>query len=572
MGIGIDIIAGGVVLEVTGATRRTDVRRRVNALVPRAKVLSYDGRFIVPESLAYLLIKGFSGRDVTWTRAAKELASRQSDQISQMSLARVEVAAAISNPRKSLGHYHLIDKLDDHQLQAVAAISASSVTGLALFDEQGLGKTIAALCAFDRLCELNKIDKLLVVAPKSVIPSWIEDAKRMFHERYIVTFAAGSMVMRRRCIREQFDILICGYETLIAELQLFIRTIAATDARVLFVIDESYFVKNADARRSKAVVALRPHCSRVVILCGTPAPNSPKDLLNQIDVVSTGILKRGQLFSSDNSDSKAVAGKALSDILYLRRLKSDVLPEIPAKKFEKIFVGLRPMQRVLYEKARDELVVEVRGLDDATFRKRLRGFLARRNALLQICSHPGSLDSLYKELPAKLSALDRILQDLIDQKGKKVVIWSFYRYSLEAIAARYRNYGVVRIDGSVAKISDRSDAISRFQNDESVRLFVGNAAAAGAGITLTAAHHAIYESFSNQAAHYMQSVDRIHRRGQTAVTTYYVLLASDTIEEGQFDRITKKEREGRDLLGDRYESPMTRERFLRELDNFESES
>src|SRR5207248_334210 len=103
----------------------------------------------------------------------------------------------------------------------------------------------------------------------------------------------------------------------------------------------------------------------------------------------------------------------------------------------------------------------------------------------------------------------------------------------------------VRIDGSVTRIEDRIEAIERFQNDPTVRLFVGNAAAAGAGITLTAAHHAIYESFSNQAAHYMQSVDRIHRRGQEHDVIYHVILARDTIEEHEFERILDKERAGR---------------------------
>src|SRR6185295_12413361 len=92
--------------------------------------------------------------------------------------------------------------------------------------------------------------------------------------------------------------------------------------------------------------------------------------------------------------------------------------------------------------------------------------------------------------------------------------WSHFRVSLDAIAQRYKRYGLVRIDGSISAIEARIEAVNRFQNDSATRVFLGNAAAAGAGITLTSAHHAVYESFSNQAAHYMQSIDRIHRRGQ----------------------------------------------------------
>ncbi len=140
------------------------------------------------------------------------------------------------------------------------------------------------------------------------------------------------------------------------------------------------------------------------------------------------------------------------------------------------------------------------------------------------------------------------------------------RATLDALAERYASYGLVRIDGSVSSIDARIDAVDRFQRHPGTRVFLGNAAAAGAGITLTAAHHAIYESFSNQAAHYMQSVDRVHRRGQTEQVVSHVLIARDTIEDAEYTRLVEKERLGRELLGDSYEQPMTRERFLSELE------
>jgi SNF2 family DNA or RNA helicase len=219
----------------------------------------------------------------------------------------------------------------------------------------------------------------------------------------------------------------------------------------------------------------------------------------------------------------------------------------------------------MYDHTLTDLVLAVRSVDDREFRRHLNSFLARRAALLQICSNPRALDPLYEEVPAKLLALDRLLKELVERQGKKIVIWSFFRRSLQEISDRYRHYGVARIDGSVKSIRERLDAIERFQSDPDTRIFVGNAASAGAGITLTAAYHAIYESFSNQAAHYMQSVDRIHRRGQTRDVTYHILIATGTIEDHEFERLLEKERASRELLGDQYELPMTRERFLAEL-------
>lgn len=215
--------------------------------------------------------------------------------------------------------------------------------------------------------------------------------------------------------------------------------------------------------------------------------------------------------------------------------------------------------------AHGDLVTDVEAVSDAEFDRNIVSFLARRVALLQICSNPGALEATYEEIPAKLLALDGLIHELLEVQEKKVVVWSYYRYSLQQIAERYAHLGLVRIDGSVTSFSERVEAIARFQQDASIRIFLGNAAAAGAGITLTAAHHAIYESFSNQAAHYMQSLDRIHRRGQTEPVVIHILLAKGTIEEKEYERLSTKEKQARELLKDVYEEPITRQRFLADL-------
>ena len=98
----------------------------------------------------------------------------------------------------------------------------------------------------------------------------------------------------------------------------------------------------------------------------------------------------------------------------------------------------------------------------------------------------------------------------------------------------------MRYDGTVTAIDARREAVRRFQN-EPTRVFVANPAAAGAGLTLHAARYAVYESFTNQAAHYLQSLDRIHRRGQSREVEYLMLLAESSIEPLEFDRLVVKE-------------------------------
>jgi SNF2 family DNA or RNA helicase len=333
----------------------------------------------------------------------------------------------------------------------------------------------------------------------------------------------------------------------------------------MLVIDESYFVKNPETARSLTVGRLRTVCERAVVLCGSPAPNSAADVVNQIDIADNGATFGAAAISKDSDKAYDEIAGALKNAIYLRRLKEDLFPDIPLKQIEKIYLNLTQTQRNMYDAARDKLIGEVRRIDDRQFTERLNSFLTKRVRLLQICSNPRMLDPLYSEVPAKLFVLDRLLEELIVKKSKKVVIWSYFRVSLDEIAKRYAKYGVVRIDGTVLRIQDRLSAVEKFQKDPKTRIFVGNAGAAGAGITLTAAHHAIYESFSNQAAHYMQSADRIHRRGQTEQVISHVLIGSNTIEEHEFQRLLRKEQSGKELLGDRFVEPITRERFLTEL-------
>ncbi|MHC5731527.1 MAG: helicase-related protein, partial [Nostoc sp.] len=111
---------------------------------------------------------------------------------------------------------------------------------------------------------------------------------------------------------------------------------------------------------------------------------------------------------------------------------------------------------------------------------------------------------------------------------------------------------------------ERREAVRKFQEDDETMLFVANPAAAGAGLTLHRARLAIYESMSNQAAHYLQSLDRIHRRGQTRDVEYLILLCDNTIEIEEYERLTRKERAAQALLRDQVEEPITRETMLRE--------
>jgi SNF2 family DNA or RNA helicase len=523
------------------------------------------GRLIVPIEAASSLLEilGFEG--VIWDEAILSSTQLKQDHRESQLKARSEVEQALKAPYIALNDYARVQRLDPHQVEAVAAIVSPSLKGIAIFDEQGTGKTITALAAFDCLRERGKVRRLLVIAPKSVLTAWQVQCAEFLDGRCRVIQLVGSAAIRRRSLLSPHDIVLVNYETAVASEELLRTVVSAQPANYMLVIDESYFVKNPDTARARMARRLRATCERAVILCGTPAPNSSVDIVNQVDIADEGVAFAGRIISKDPEEAYAEVSAALQDVIYLRRLKEHVLPEIPAKQIEKVYFNLAPRQRALYNQARDTLAIEVSGVDNLYFTRNRGSFLAKRIRLLQICSNPRIIDPLYDEVPSKIRALDRLVKELVEEQGKKIVIWSYFRMSLSGIAERYHRHGVVRIDGTVVNIEDRLKAIELFQRDPDTRIFVGNAAAAGAGITLTAAHHAIYESFSNQAAHYLQSIDRIHRRGQTDTAVSHVLIARNTIEEHEYGNLVRKEHEGRELLGDHYREPMTRERFLSEL-------
>lgn len=538
----------------------------LRAVLGDTAVVAVKGGYLVPLEATASLARLLPPDANEWEQVLAEKGVMAIATMHNQTRARREVADALETPYQALKDYEGLSQLDNHQVEAVAAMTAESLQGMALFDEQGTGKTACALAAFDILRQRGSITNLLVVAPKSVLSVWKSEAEQWFGGRYSLAVFEGKQAKTSQFLQNDNDVLLVSYEAATRGSTVLRGMASSKGRRFMLVVDESYYVKNPAAQRSRAVAQLRPFCERAYVLCGTPAPNSPRDVVHQIDITDSGVTFGGMSLPDDDASAAVVIQEALGgSAIYLRRLKEEVLPSLPPKSTVKVMVDLQPVQAGLYMDALNNLVIDVRGVDDTHFRKHLGEFLARKWALLQICSNPGAVDPLYEEVPAKFLALDQLVKSAVEDQGTKIVIWSFFRYSLEAIFKRYGMYGVARIDGSVDSLEERATAIRRFQEDPSTRVFVGSPAAAGAGITLTAAHQAAYESFSNQPAHYLQSVDRIHRRGQHNTVTSYALICRGTIEQREFDKLRAKERRGHALFGKVPSEAITREVFLKDL-------
>lgn len=459
-----------------------------------------------------------------------------------------------------------LDQLDGHQIVNVAAMAAPEGYGMLLFDEQGAGKTVSVIYAFDRLVDLNLIDLMVVVAPKSMVGEWATAISQFMADTYRVEIIEGDTAERACRIDSGADVIVLNYEAIASIRDQLVLRLRRNPDRALLVVDESFAVKNPQARRTRDLESIRDWFARAWLLCGTPAPNTAHDIVAQVSMVDFGTTFAGIQIPKDRADAVPVVRTALdARAIYLRNLKSDVLPDLPGRTFTRLMVPLAPVQAQLYDAALGALIEEVEAIDEKQFLGRLATYLARRMALLRITSNPAGVFENYDELPAKLTALDDLIGRLVSQEGEKLVIWSCFTHSLSTIVQRYARYGTVRYDGTVTSIEERREAVRRFQQDPDTRIFVANPAAAGAGLTLHAARYAAYESLTNQAAQYLQSLDRIHRRGQEREVEYFVLLAEDTIEGTEFDGLVRKEQRARDLLGDVVPERVTRDRFLDDL-------
>ncbi|MCZ7421918.1 DEAD/DEAH box helicase [Verrucosispora sp. WMMA2121] len=509
-----------------------------------------------------------SAVSVRWAPDARRLVMNRSGVAEAAPVVRAAYArvrdggAAVA--RKMISDGALSGRLDDHQAANVAMLTSPKTWGGCVFDEQGTGKTVTLIATFDVLVERQLTDTLLVVAPKSMVGEWQQEFGRFTGDLYRTAVAEGDRHGKTRTLFSGADVIVMNFETLVALQDEVVRLARRT--RLTLVVDESFNVKNPEASRTRAAATVREWCTHAFVLCGTPAPNSAADVVAQFDLVDFGYTFRGLRLDRDKGVAARQIGQRLEDTgLFVRNVKSVVLPDLPSKSFTEVEVVLAPQQQAAYDAALHDLIVDLENVDDEAYAREITSYLERRAALLRICADPSPVVPGYDELPAKIAALDELLGHLVGERGEKVVVWSFYRSSLDRIARRYASMGLVRIDGSVTDASERRQAVHRFQHDPDVSIFLGNPAAAGAGLTLHSARYAVYESLSNQAAHYLQSLDRIHRRGQQRDVRYVTLIARETLEEVEYERLRAKADAQADLLGDPFTPAPTRRMMLEDL-------
>jgi len=415
--------------------------------------------------------------------------------------------------------------------------------GVCLADDMGLGKTIQVLALM--LVEQREARKSssplaphLLVVPASLLGNWQTEAARFAPSLRLLVAHASAMPAKELAelpaIRlRDIDVVLTTYATAAR-----VSWIAERDWSLL-VLDEAQAIKNPGARQTRAVKALRAR-SRIA-LSGTPVENRLGDLWSLFDFLDPGLLGSAKQFSAFTKKLAARPSEPYAPLrrlvqpYLLRRLKTDkrVVADLPEKTELKAFCGLARAQAALYQRAVEDLAVELRAAKEGMKRRGVvLAFLLR---FKQICNHPAHWlrDGAWSEAESgKLQRLRELCED-IAARQEKVLVFTQFREATGPLAAFLEQVfgrpGLVLHGGTPVK--ERSALVSRFQADDQAPFFVLSLKAGGTGLNLTAASHVVhFDRWWNPAVE-NQATDRAFRIGQRRNVLVHKLICRGTIEE-----------------------------------------
>jgi SNF2 family DNA or RNA helicase len=430
-------------------------------------------------------------------------------------------------------------QLRDYQLEGFdwASRLAHWGAGACLADDMGLGKTLQALAV---LLSRAGQGPSLVIAPTSVCFNWHQEALKFTPTLNIKLFADSTNTEQRMGLLNDlnpFDCVIISYGLLQRE-----TNILKTVQWHTIVADEAQALKNPLTKRTKAAMTLKGDFK--MITTGTPIENDLTELWSLFRFINPGLLgnlKRfGERFSSpiENAKEDKLAArkasqglKALIQPFILRRMKNQVLTELPPRTEINIQVEMSPKERDFYEALRLNAIdnISQSGQQANTGEQRIR-MLAELVKLRQACCNP-KLVMAETDIPsAKLAVLSELLDEL-KVNNHKALIFSQFVGHLQLIKKHIeaKGFSYQYLDGSTPQ-KDRQKRVNAFQSGQG-DIFLISLKAGGSGLNLTAADYVIHmDPWWNPAVE-EQASDRAHRIGQKRPVTIYRLIAKNTIEE-----------------------------------------
>uniref|UniRef100_A0A672TEZ6 SWI/SNF-related matrix-associated actin-dependent regulator of chromatin subfamily A-like protein 1 n=1 Tax=Strigops habroptila TaxID=2489341 RepID=A0A672TEZ6_STRHB len=396
---------------------------------------------------------------------------------------------------------------------------------LLIADDMGLGKTVQAICI---AAYYQKEWPLLVVTPSSVRFTWAE----AFH-RWLPSLSPGST-----------NVIVTGKDNLTAGLINIVSfdLLSKMDKQLrstfqVVIIDESHFLKNIKTARCRAAMPLLKAARRVILLSGTPAMSRPAELYTQIAAVQPAFFPQFHSFGLRYCDARKMpwgwdySGSSnltelkilLEESIMIRRLKSDVLSQLPAKQRKMVVVAPEKMSA----KTKAVLAAEAKMMT-----KGYKSKQQEKEALLVFYSSTAE---------AKIHSVIEYVLDLLESGNNKFLVFAHHKIVLDAIVAELEKKHVeyIRIDGSTPS-AKRQTLCQKFQLSEKQAVAVLSLTAANMGLTLSAADLVVFAELFWNPGVLIQAEDRAHRIGQTSSVNVHYLVAKGTADDYLWPMIEEK--------------------------------
>lgn len=397
--------------------------------------------------------------------------------------------------------------------------------GGCLADDMGLGKTLQAISVLTRLHE-KKGTKSLVIMPKSLIYNWESEIKK-FSPKLKVGIYYGNF--RNRDIIKKSGVILTTYGTIRNDIEI----IRDYDFDVV-ILDESQNIKNVNAQTTKAIMLL--NAKHRIALSGTPIENNLSELYSLFRFLNPSMFGTMEEFNNfyaipiqKENDQEAI--EELKKKVYpfiLRRIKKEVLKDLPDKIEKTMYIEMNLEQKKLYEERRNYYYNMVHSqIKENGIGKTQFFILQALNELRQITSCPEA-----KSVGVTSSKREVLINNILDavENGHKVLVFTNYINSIKNICEDLDKYGVKYLSMS-GSTKDRQLLVDKFQKDSKYKVFVMTLKTGGVGLNLTAADTIfIYDPWWNKTVE-NQAIDRAYRLGQDRTVFSYKLILKDTIEE-----------------------------------------
>lgn len=417
-----------------------------------------------------------------------------------------------------------------------------------LADDMGLGKTLQIITLLEhaRLEAISKTVDLtdtashtacpppvsLIVCPSSLVYNWDSEIEH-FAPNLKTLLITGTAQERQELLTHYAD-----YDVFITSYDMLKRDIASYDNLHFHfqIIDEAQYIKNHRTQAARSVCSI--HSVTRFALTGTPIENRLSELWSIFEYLMPGFLYPYAYFRSEleqpiveNKDP--IAATRLQQLVrpfIMRRLKTDVLKELPDKLEHAVYAQMTDEQNKLYTANTLKLQKDLEQQSDSMFKTSKIQILAELTKLRQLCCDPSLIYQNYHGGSAKLDTCIQLIENAM-AGGHKILLFSQFTSMLDVIERRLKAERILyyRLDGST-KSEQRTRLVNAF-NENKIPVFLISLKAGGTGLNLTGADIVIhYDPWWNAAAQ-NQATDRAHRIGQTHTVTVYKLIARHTIEE-----------------------------------------